>query len=149
VGHLGTHRSHSVNPRLPLITLGAQLGYPSPSAVFPVTRFVGSTSLSCFLTADRCARLRLPYSGSFGPQFPTYQYARRLLHSQQARIHTLRYYAQLGLPIALPGLLRLSLVTQYLVSPLSFVSRLHGSPVGWSFPILCQGSCFSSVPLLF
>jgi len=46
---------------------------------------VGSASLSCFLTAERCVRLSLPYSGSFGPQFPTYWCGRRMLCSQQAR----------------------------------------------------------------
>ena len=52
-------------------------------------------------------------------------------------VHTLRYYAQLGLPIALPGFLRSSLVTQYLVPPLSFVSRFHGSPgrLEFSYPL--------------
>ena len=121
-------------PKATLITLGAQLGYPSPSAVFPVTRFVGSMSLSCFLTAERCARLSLPYSGSLGPQFPTYWW---------------RYYAQLGLPIALPEFLRLSLVTQYLVPPLLFVSRLHGSPGRLEFSCPLPGLLFSSVPLIF
>ena len=35
-------------------------------------QFASSRSLPSFLPTERCARFRLPSSGSFGPQFPTF-----------------------------------------------------------------------------
>jgi hypothetical protein len=109
--------------------------------VFPVTSFVGSTSLSCFLTADRCARLRLPYSGSFGPQFPTYWYGRSaytyltVLRSAKTTHRPSRSSSLFALP-PIPCILLL------LSCPVSL-----GSLSELELSRTTPGDCFRSVPL--
>ena len=71
-GPLGTHCLPVANQRLREFLWRTTMLPNSHSAVFLLTRFVVSMYLSSFLTAVRCARLRLPYSGSLGPQFPTF-----------------------------------------------------------------------------
>ena len=53
--------------------------------------FVISVYLPSFLPTERCARLRLPFSGSLGPRFPTFPIR---LHSTRTIGTVLRYDCQ-------------------------------------------------------
>jgi hypothetical protein len=111
-------------------------------AVVSLRWFVISAYLPSFPSAKRCARLRLPYSGSLGLRFPTFPTRTSYVHTPSALCSATTAHRPSRDP---------SLVARL---PIPCILLFHSCPVfsarwaGWSFPTQRLGSCLASVPHL-